>query len=85
MGLFAQPGEWMELNPDYRRSAPKTGLFCCRCQRSLFEHNIKSLSACEVNYNTLQVRSNPLGKELIGRDCWNAVLKEHKEQLRNES
>jgi hypothetical protein len=72
MGLFAQPGPWYDLNPDYRKDAPNTGLHCCRCQRRLE----RSYLSVEVNYDTMQVRTNIFGNAVIVNDCWKTVIEE---------
>lgn len=76
MGLFAEPGPWFYLDPDYRRDAPKdTALFCCRCQKRV--SGATTLRVVEVDWDKMMVRNNPLGKELIGSDCWKQITKDN--------
>jgi len=63
------PGEWFFLDPDFRKDPPNTGLYCCRCQRKVE----KSYRSVDVNWNTMEVRNDPLGKHLIGNDCWKII------------
>jgi hypothetical protein len=86
MGLFAKPGEWMQLNADYRRSTPKdkNGQFvphCCRCQKPIKGSAGLSFKVVEVDEIGARVRSNPLGKDIIGEDCWKRVLEENKIEI----
>lgn len=78
MGLFAQPGDWIYLDPDYRVQTPKDKnglpvLHCCRCQRPVKGSAGNSFRSVDVDWDNLQVRNNPLGKELIGADCWKQI------------
>jgi 1,4-dihydroxy-2-naphthoyl-CoA synthase len=68
--------EWMYLNPDYRREAPRKGLFCCRCQKPI-DAKSNGYVNVEVNYDTLEVMVHRFGKEVIGKDCLKKVLNEH--------
>lgn len=73
MALFNEPGPWYRLDPDFRRDVPKnTALYCCRCQRKVE----KNYRVVEVDWDTHRVRNNPLGKDLIGNDCWAQVQKD---------
>lgn len=63
------PGEWFPLNPDFKKDPPETGLYCCRCQRKVE----KSYRSVEVNWDTVGVRNDPLGKDYIGNDCWKTI------------
>ncbi len=87
--FFAAPGEWIELDPDNRVSPPtvrdEKGKFlyykphCCRCNKPL---NIQEAAAKGISYRSVEVsgdgikvRNNPLGKDLIGSDCWKIITK----------
>ena len=70
-GLFASPGEWFPFDPDNRKDPPTHGLYCCRCNKRVE----KSYKAVDVDWEKMAVRNNPLGKSLIGNDCWNKVIK----------
>jgi hypothetical protein len=73
MSLFAAPGPWFYLNPDYRRDRPDHP-HCCRCGKSFRRET--NMIVVEVDWENVQVRNNPMGKELIGHDCWAQVQKE---------
>lgn len=64
------------LDPDYRNEPAKnadgtTQPHCCRCQRPFKKHT--SMLSCTVDYETMMVRLSPMGKELIGKDCWELI------------
>lgn len=64
------------LDPDYRKDAPlnKDGTtmpHCCRCFKP-FKSKGNFLSVT-VNYDNLTVQLDPIGKELIGIDCWKII------------
>lgn len=73
--LFADPGPWYLLNPDFRKDAPKTGPWCCRCQRPLKSITKgESMRLVEVDWDRWLVRNNPLGKDLLGSECFKQVF-----------
>lgn len=85
MELFAAPGEWLSFDPDHRRNPPEVkdakGKFlyylphCCQCNRPMSGNAGVAFKCVDVDWDNIKVRNNPLGKELIGEDCWKKVLK----------
>lgn len=90
MGLFSKPGEWLKFDPDHRRTPPEhrdqNGKFlgykphCCQCNRAMSGSAGVPFKTVDVDWDNILVRNNPLGKELIGEDCWNKVIAQNKKQ-----
>ncbi len=86
MGLFNTEINWFPLDPDNRKDAPEIrdgkGSFigykphCVRCHKPLKGATV-SYIACTVDWDMMEVRKDPLGKELIGQDCFN-ICKQNK-------
>lgn len=85
MALFGKGSEWYHLDPDNRRNPPevkdKNGKHlhylphCCRCNKPMRGSAGIPFTACTVDWDKMQIKTDPLGKELIGSDCLKIVQK----------
>lgn len=76
---------WYHLDPDNRVEEPKNydhrGRFigykpnCCRCHKAMKSSAGVSFRCVTVDWDNMQIRNDPFGKDLIGEDCWNQVTK----------
>lgn len=57
-----------QLNPDFRRDAPRDKPYCVRCQKAVDPNKARHVT---VDWNTWEVTDG--GDELIGPDCWKAI------------
>lgn len=60
-----------DLNPDFRKDAPKSGLYCVRCQKPI--KDFAKAIRVTVNWNTWLVMQG--GNEFMGADCWKTITK----------
>jgi hypothetical protein len=65
-------GQSFYLDPDFRKLPPKGKPYCVRCQKEI--KDISKAVKVTVNWQTIQVQTDPKGTELIGRDCWKIVM-----------
>lgn len=67
--------DWIELDPDYRKDEPDEP-HCCRCMKK-FKGSSDTFIFVEIKYEgaCAFVRKSLTGSHLIGKDCWNKIIK----------
>lgn len=65
---------WYFLDPDNRKDAPDSP-HCARCMKKMKGSAGVVFISVEVHAIHPWVRKSIFGKELIGEDCWNKIVK----------
>lgn len=74
------PDQWYFLDPDNRKDPPSNGPYCCRCMKPL---TVSGSLATGISWTSVTIHSvhpwvklDPLGRHLLGSDCWEKVKKD---------
>ena len=67
--------QWYFLDPDHNKKTP-TSPHCARCKRKMKGSAGLTFICVELHPVYPWVRTSMFGRDLIGEDCWEKILKD---------